>query len=114
MVAFHVEQQGECTFLTCTVEEDALDSVVSGMMARNSINGLLPYSTAQINGTRVCSYNITSQVSLKQFFSRPVTQRTLTKVMLGILNTVETAKEYLIQQSDILFDSEYIFVSVSS
>ena len=114
MVAFHVEQQGECTFLTCTVEEEALDGVVSGMMVRNSINGLLPYSTAQINGSRVCSYNITSQVSLKQFFSRPVTRRTLMKVMLGILNTVETAKEYLIQQSDLLFDSEYIFVSVSS
>lgn len=113
MVEFKVEQQGECTFLTCAVQEDALDSVVSGMLVRNTINGLLPYSTAQVNGTRVCSYNITSRVSLKRFFSRPVTRNTLTKIMLGILNTVEASKEYLLQQNDLLFDTDYIFVSVS-
>lgn len=113
MTGFKKEQRGENTFLTYAVEEDNLDSVLSGMLLRNHIPGLLAYSSAQVDRDRICSYNITSKVTLKQYFSHPVNRERLLKVFMGILNTVTEAEEYLIRQSDLLFDSEYIYVSVS-
>ena len=113
MLDFVVEQREACTFLTCSLEEKQLDSTVSGMLLRNNIEGLLPYSAAQVDGRRIISYNITSKIPLKQYFSRPVRRNTLLQVMLGILDGVDHAKEYLIRQSDLVFDPEYIYISVS-
>lgn len=113
MTGFETEQRGETTFLTYIVEEGALDTALSGMLLRNRIPGLLAYSAAQVDRDRICSYNITSKISLKQYFSRPVKKDVLLKVFLGILSAVENAEEYMIRQSDLLFDSEYIYISVS-
>lgn len=113
MIEFHKEQKGENTFLTCAVEESVLDGTLSGMLLRNQIPGLLPYATAQMDRQRICSYNITSKVSLRQYFSRPVSREKLLNVFLGILNTVIESEEYLIRPEDLVFDSDYIYVSVS-
>lgn len=112
MIEFQREQKGAVTFLSCLVDEQAMDETVSGMLQRNDpIPGLLSYSATQRDAKCLCSYNITATVPLKQYLSGQETRDALWDVLLDVLDVVSDAEEYLLRPSDFVFDDQYVFVS---
>ena len=114
-MAFSFETSGNNTFLVYTVEEnDTLDTLTLGMITNNRIPGMLPVLYTQRNLEQFLKYNVTAKVTVRQFFSGIVNRRRLLGVFSGVVDALETAEEYMIDQNSVLLDIDYIYADVST
>lgn len=112
---FEFEVQGTGTLLVYRMEEEQrLDSLTMGMMRNNKIEGVLPLTYSQMDSDRFLKYNVSSRISLEQYFNGIVNKKRLLGVMKSIASAVVNAREYMIEPSFLVFDKEYIFVDVST
>lgn len=112
---FTYENQGANTYLVYEVKEsDELDSLSLGMLTNNKIQGLAQTLFTQMNETRYIKYNVSSKVSVRQFFNGPVNKKRLLGVFSGIVDGLLSAEDYMINPNAIILDLDYIFVDVST
>lgn len=112
---FTFENQGANTFLVYTIEDDqALDSLNLGMQTNNRIEGLVPLIYMQMDQIKYLKYNISSKVSLQQYFQGMVAKRQFLTVFYSIAKTMLLIEEYMILPGSILFDMDRIYVDVSN
>lgn len=115
MSVFTYENQGINTYLVYQIQpEDELDSMSLGMLTNNKIPGLAQTLFMQMDTTKYIKYNVSSKVSVKQFFSGVVNKKRLLGVFKGIVEGLLSAEDYMIDASSIVMDMEYIFADVSS
>ncbi len=108
---FSYENQGANTFLVYSVgEENGVDPVSLGMLTNNKIPGMAKVLFMQMDKSKIIKYNISAKVNLKQFFSGIVNKAKLLSVFTGIVETVLSAEDYMIDIKTIIMDSEYIFI----
>ena len=97
MKDFSVEINGANTYLIYKVGADEkIDTVIIGMMEHNSIQGLLPVSILQMNQLKSLRYDISSKVNLVDIFANTVKKEAFIKILLGIMNTLICAEDYMI------------------
>jgi len=94
-------------------EDDAIDSMSMGMASNNHIEGVIPFSYLQIDNKRYLKYNISSLVSLSQYFNGIVNRNRVVSVMDSIATAALNAEEYMIEPEAFLWDKEHIFVDVA-
>ncbi|HQA59337.1 MAG TPA: DUF6382 domain-containing protein, partial [Acetivibrio sp.] len=112
---FTYENIGAKNFLVYNLDiSDEVDTVTSGMLLNNKIEGLIPYTFSQLDTSRSFKYNITSKVTLNNYLTGNVTRKRLVGVLQSITNAILEAEEYLIDINSFIFDPEYIYVDVSS
>ena len=112
---FEFEIQGTGTLLVYRMEEEQrLDSLTMGMMRNNKIEGVLPLTYSQMDSDRFLKYNVSSKISLEQYFNGIVNKKRLLGVMKSIASAVINAREYMIEPSFLVFEKKYIFVEVST
>lgn len=112
---FTFENQGANTFLVYTVEdEQALDMLSLGMVINNKIEGIIPVGYMQMDHMRYLKYNISSRVSLQQYFQGMVAKKQFLNVFLSIANAMLRIEEYMILPNSMLFDMDRIYVDVSN
>ena len=112
---FTFENQGAHTFLVYTIDDDApLDTLSLGMMTNNKIEGLTPLIYTQMDNTKYLKYNISSKISLQQYFQGLVEKKQLLGVFSSITKAILLAEEYMIMPGSILFDMDRIYVDVST
>lgn len=115
MSNFTFENQGTNTYLVYQVgEKDTVDSMSLGMITNNKIPGLATAMFTQMDATKYIKYNVSSRVSVKQFFSGAVNKKRLLGVFSGIVNALLSAEDYMIDERTIILDLDYIFADVSS
>lgn len=115
MENFSFENQGTNTYLVYTFEEtDAIDTMSLGMITNNRILGLAETIYQQLDDVRQVKYNVTAKVALSQFFTGAVNKKRLLGVFSGIVNSLLETEDYMLEQSSILLDLDYIFVNVTS
>ena len=99
---FSFENQATITYLVYEIgENDVIDSMSLGMLTNNRISGLIPAVFTQMDSTRYIKYNISSKVSVKQFFEGQVNKRRLIGVFNGIVDAMLSAEDYMIDTSKI-------------
>lgn len=112
---FSYENQGVNTYLVYTIDKkDEIDTMSLGMLTNNRIPGLAPAIFQQMDTTKYMKFNISSKVSVKQFFTGAVNQKKLVGVFTGIVNAMLSAEEYMIDPETILLDLDYIYADVST
>lgn len=112
---FNFENQGTSTYLTYELSsEDVLDTMSLGMITNNKIVGLANTLFTQMDDKKYIKYNVSSKVSVKQFFSGAVTKKRLVSVFKGIVDALLSAEDYMLDEKSILLDLDYIFADVSS
>ncbi len=115
MSNFTFENKGTNTYLVYAIEEnDVVDSMSLGMLTNNKIKGLAAAFFMQMDAKKYIKYNVSSKVSVKQFFMGPVNKKRLVGVLEGIVNAVVSAEDYMIDIDSIIFDLDYIFTDVSA
>ncbi len=115
VVSFTFENQGTNTYLVYEIEQvDNLDTMSLGMLTNNKISGLASTVFTQIDDTKYIKYNVSSKVSVKQYFSGPVNKKRLLGVFKGIVDAMLSAEDYMIDINTILMDLDYIFTDVST
>lgn len=115
MSEFVFENQGTNTYLVYEISEnDAIDTLSLGMLTNNKISGLAATLFTQMDATKYIKYNVSSKVSVKQFFSNTVNKKRLLGVFKGITNALLSAEDYMIDENTIVLDLDYIFSDVST
>lgn len=112
---FSYENQGATTYLVYEVNEsDEIDSLSLGMLTNNKIQGLAQTLFTQMDKTRYIKYNVSSKISVRQFFNGPVNKKRLLGVFNGIVDGLLSAEDYMIDSNAIVLDMDYIFADVST
>lgn len=112
---FSYENQGTISFLVYNLKDgDDVDTITSGMLLNNKIDGLIPYSYSQVDTKRCFKYNITSKVTLKNYFTGIVNKKRFVGVLQSIANAILECEDYLINVDKFVFDPELIYVDVSN
>lgn len=112
---FIYENQGSNTYLVYEIGQDeGVDTTSIGMLTNNNIEGLAATVFTQMDDVKNIKYNVSSRISLKQFFGGTVKKKMLTEVFYGIANAVLSAEDYMIDADSLVFDWDYIFIDVSN
>lgn len=115
MNSFSYENQGTNTYLVYSIsQEDIIDSMSLGMLTNNKIQGLATTLFMQMDTQKFIKYNVSSRISVKQFFAGAVNKKRLLGVFKGIVNALLSAEDYMIDESTILLDLDYIFADVAT
>lgn len=109
---FTYENQGINTYLCCELTEMEIDTMGLGMITNNRIQGFVPSVFTQMNGRKFVKYNISSKVTMKQFFSGQVKRKRLVSVLAGIADLLMQAEEYMLDINSIILDTDYIYINV--
>lgn len=111
MDTFTYENQGENTILVYTLDADEqIDTLEINMTANNRIEGALSPAFLQKNTARKLKYNISSKISLKQYFANTVNKETLILVLKSLTETMLLVEKYLLEEESFLMDMDYIYV----
>lgn len=112
---FTYENQGSYTYLVYDItNEKSVDTMTLGMLTNNNIDGLANTLFTQVDNKKFVKYNVSSKVSVSQFFNGPVNQKRLISVFSGIVKALISAEEYMIDPASVLLDTDYIFADVST
>lgn len=115
MSEFTFENQGTNTYLVYPISlDETLDTMSLGMLTNNKIPGLAPTLFTQMDANQFIKYNVSAKVSVSQFFIGQVNRTRLLGVFNGIVNGLISAEDYMIDQSSIVLDLDYIFTDVST
>lgn len=112
---FTYENQGTNTYLVYTVSaEENIDSMTLGMLTNNKIPGLATTLFTQMDATKYIKYNVSAHIPVSQFFAGAVNKKRLLGVFKGIVSAILSAEDYMIDESAILLDMDYIFADVTT
>lgn len=115
MREFTYETQGTNTYLVYTLTPGEIaDSMSLGMLTNNKIPGLASALFTQMDEEKYIKYNVSSKISVSQFFSGAVNRKRLLGVFGGIVNALISAEDYMIDTNTILLDLDYIFADVTT
>lgn len=115
MKDFTFENQGANTYLVYKIsEQDIVDTMSLGMLTNNKIQGLAETMFMQMDDKKFIKFNVSSKVSVSQFFSGPVNKKRLQGVFSGIVDAMLSAEDYMIDINTIIMDLDYIFTDVST
>lgn len=112
---FTYETQENATYLVYSIAEgDVLDTVSLGMIMNNKVPGLAPVFFAQMDAQKFLRYNVSSKISVQQFFDGVVTRNKLVGVFSGIIDAMLAIEDYMIDTNTMLLDLNYIYTDVST
>lgn len=115
MYPFQYETKGTSNYIVYEADRDEkIDTLSLGMMTNNRIRGLLPVIYTQRDQVRYFKYNISSKVVLDQFFMGVVKKNQLIGAFKSIASALLEAEEYMIDISEIIMDSKYIYIDIST
>lgn len=114
-MSFIFENQGNGSHLVYELSRnEELDTMSLGMLSNNKIPGLIPLLFTRMNLTEYIKYNVSSKISMRQFFTGTVNKKQLLGVFRGIAEAMISAEEYMINPANIILDTDYIFSDVST
>ena len=114
MAELKLETQGTNTFLVLPLDEsDVLDDFKYGMLCNNTIKGIIPIVSVEIDGQRILKYNVTSKTNLKNVLCGEVSKKVLLTILQKLCRTFEEMQEYMLEISDLCLEYEYIYIEYS-
>ncbi len=85
------------------------------MIKNNNIDNIVPMTIRTMDGEKYWYYNVTEFTSMRAIFSRKkITGKDLFNLIKDIRKIAESAKEYLIDLNDFLFNLDYVYVNKKS
>lgn len=112
---FTREIQGGTTYLVYQIQpEEQIDTLSLGMIVNNKIEGIAPTIYNQMDNQKFLKYNISSKVSLEQFFTGTVNRQRLLSVIDSVLEGITAAEDYMLESGMLLLFPSHIFVDVST
>lgn len=115
MIEFKTQTQGLETFMVCDIaKENHIDTMGLGMLKNNRIKGLVQTTHIRIDDKDTLHYNISSQVSLRQFFLGSAGRQRFLTVLKNLLTTISELQEYMLDPGYLLQEKENIYINVGT
>lgn len=94
-------------------EETDISSYQVRMLVTNTIEGLLPCTIHSIDGQKLFYYEITSKQSIQSIFqNHKLNKDDLWPLLSGIVNSLKSIREFLLDPIHLMLSPEYIFMDV--
>lgn len=111
---FSYENQGASTYLVYEIKSnDSVDTLSLGMLTNNNIPGIVKTLYMQMDESGFIKYNVSSKISMQQYFSGIVNRKRLLGVFGSIVEGFSAAEDYMLDLNSMVLDPDYIFVDVS-
>lgn len=108
----HYERQMRHNYLIIRPENSESENYECRMLMANTIEGLLKFRFQQTEEGIQYYYEITSKQPLSRMLEGRAIRRTeIAKLMVSIAEILERLESYLLQESRILLESEYIYIT---
>lgn len=115
MRQFMIENQGIQTFLVYTLtDEEIVDEISYETVHDSHVPGILPMFLVSDGTERMLKFNISSRISLEQFFSGVMDRAGFLRALISIVHTLKVSKEYMLDERYFLLDSQHIYVNVGT
>lgn len=115
MGVFTFENQGAYSFLVYELgSEDVIDTLSLGMITGNRISGISQAVFTQMDDKKFIKYNISTKVSVDQFFLGSVNKKRLLGVFSSMASAFVSADDYMIDRDSLLLDLKYMYADVRS
>lgn len=102
-------------FMIIIPEEIVWRSYECQMMEENVIDGLLRFQTHQSDGEMLFYYEITSRQPLGRLLeNRTISGEEIRRLIIGISNILDEIERFLLDESSILLEPDYIYVEPDS
>lgn len=112
---YQFENQGSNSYLVMELPEDAeVDTMTLGMITNNTISGVAQALFTQQDAAKYVKFNITAKITLKQLLEGAVSRQKLLRVFIGICNALQNAEDYMLDRSSFIYDTDRIYVNVST
>lgn len=112
---FTFENQGAYNYLVYEIGKDeTVDTMTLGMITNNKIAGLSQALYTQMDNKKFVKYNISSKVSVSQFFEGTVNKKRLLGVFSSIATAMLSAEDYMIDSNSLVLDLNYIYADVTT
>ncbi len=106
-----VENIDQHKFLLYTLTpEEALDSVILGMMENNVVKGLIPVSFLQKDDKQILKYDISGTIVLAEFLKRDPDGIKMVFILKDLTEILLEAKDYMIEEEFFIFGMHSVFV----
>lgn len=114
MERFAYENQGSETILVYHLEKgEHLDSFAKGMLQSNDMAGIIKPAFTQRDLDQYLKYNITSKITLKEYFQAGARKEKLLNVFSSVVEAAKEAEEYMLSQERFIFDWEWVYVDIT-
>ena len=111
-MALEIRRTTEGNYLVITPGHKCDENFETRIFRTCRIPGLLPCRAEFTDGKCFYLYNISSMISLGSCIETGnVTCENIRTILINILNSISTAREYMLSEDHIRFSPEYIFVS---
>ena len=85
------------------------------MLENNLLDNIIPFERRNINDKVCFYYDITSKQTLDKLYENSyMSYKQVRKLLLDIIDTIEGASEYLLNEDDFIIRSDYIFLDLQS
>lgn len=109
MGKFKFENQGTNTYLVCRLTGQKIDTMSLGMLTNNKIPGIAPAFYTQQDTELLIKYNISSHITMRDFFSGVIGKKRLLDMFSSIIMALHSAEEYMLDLNAVLLNLDYIF-----
>lgn len=93
---------------------DAKDSVVLGMLAKNKLDCVIPYSVKYWNQDVFVGYDLKGVRPLSKYMEEGLSTSTFIRVLIGVCEAALTFREYMIPLKNIETGCDYIYIPDNS
>ena len=115
MKEFYYENQGSAIYLVAELNsEDTLDAISLGMLTHNDIPGFAKANFSQINDKKIVRFDVTAKIPVSQYLMSRVKKSGFLSILAGIVSSIISAEEYMLDASSFVLDLNYIFIDIST
>ena len=108
---FTTEKYNDRTYLAHSLSpKSSTDPLLMGMLQNNRIPGFADFSMRNAGNSPCLCYDIHGLRSMKDIFAETVSRQLLLTTFDGILSALEAAQDYMIEESSVVMDPQYIFM----
>lgn len=109
---FHYKREMKHNYLVIEPESGQEQCYECRMMMNNVIEGLLKLRVKQVDGHPYFYYEITSKQPISRILeTRGIEQEGLAQLILGISSTLDRMEAYLLKDSQILLEPDFLYVN---
>lgn len=111
MPRFQITTQENQTFLSAILEEnEILNNSAKQILTQNDLPGVAELFFSQRNDVQTIRYEITSKMSMDNYFNHMMTRKNILAIIKSMVETVLSADDYLLSADRFLLEPEYVFI----
>lgn len=110
MIQAEYETKWNCVYLHFMIDREYEEDYQMPMLRQNDIAGVLRADGCAVEGKSRYTFEVGGLVSMKKMHEKAaMTKQTILDVVSGLLRTIESLQEYLLNPDCLLLEPEYVF-----